>query len=224
MAIAFRSATTNSNAGATTLVITPPASLADNDVMIAVICVNVDTTAITAPAGWTLIRSLNTTFTARASLYRKLAASESGSYTWTFDSSQRSAGAIAAFTGVNTISIVDVENGQTGGGTANAVAPTITTTLDNDMLVYAGADDSSTVATWTPPTGMAEAADSNSAQSVEIAYVLQAVAGATGTKTGVCTNAIDAKGAFLVALKASASASATGGANAMFFGGGLTLG
>lgn len=203
MAITYRSSSTATNAGATTLAITAPSGISDNDVMIAVICVNVETTAITAPSGWTLIRSLNTTFTARSSVYYKRASGESGSYTWTFDSSQRSTGAISVFVGVkNYSSPINVESGQmTTGGTGNAVSPTVTTTVPNTMLVWSGADDSSLSATWTPPSGMTESADSNSAQSCGMAYVIQSLPEATGTKTGVCTNTTDAKAAFIVALE-----------------------
>jgi hypothetical protein len=201
--ISFRSSSTASTAGATSLTISPPSGLANNDVMIAIINANVETTTITPPSGWTLIRSLNNNnppITANASIYYKRAASESGSYRFDISSSQRIVGAISAFSGVITSgNPVDVSSGQSNNSSATATAPSITTTRNNEMLVYASVDDNSPASTWTAPSGMTEAADSNSTAAVTIDYLIQASAGATGNKVGACTDA-GLNGSFLLGL------------------------
>jgi hypothetical protein len=185
--ILYESSSTATTAGASSLTISPPTGLVDNNVMIAVFNVNIETTTITPPAGWTLIRMINTPLTANASTYWKRASSESGSYTFNFSSSQRASGAIASFSGVATSgNPIDTENGQGNFSSVTAIAPSITTTGNNEAVIFASVDDNSPISSWTPPTGMQEVADSNSPASVTIDYLIKPTAGATGDVTGTC--------------------------------------
>jgi RHS repeat-associated protein len=184
----------------------------ENDVMIAAISVRPSSTTISAPSGWTLVRRVDSSVDQTNSLavYRKLAgASEASSYDWTMTGAAYTVGGVQTFFNVNTTSAIDVENGQATADSLSHATPSITTTVANTLLVTAHSFPTST--TWTPPSGMTEGFDAQYAgvpagqgQSIEGNYVLQAAAGATGTKTataaGVSTDA-DPGATHILALK-----------------------
>ena len=183
--------------GVTSLTINKPAGTVSNDVMIAAIAVRPDTATITAPSGWTLVRRTDqSTATANSqAIYRKVAGgSEPANYTWTLGGSPTGgAGGIMTFYNINTTSPVNVENGQATAYALTHATPSVTTTVNNTMIVTAHSFSSG--ATWTPPSGMTEAVDiaseavpSVTGVSIEMSYVTQASAGATGTKTATASN------------------------------------
>ncbi|HEX9803049.1 MAG TPA: LamG domain-containing protein [Gammaproteobacteria bacterium] len=97
---------------------------------------------ITPPAGWTLIREniaggdllgIGTTMT-HGSYFRVVDGNEPGSYTWGFSNSNRAAGSISAFIGIDPDNPIDVHSGQAGSGTT-IIAPSVTTTQDEEYLV-----------------------------------------------------------------------------------------
>jgi hypothetical protein len=150
------------SASATTgnLTITKPTGTAVDDVMIASIGVQPNTTGITPPTGWTLVRRVdNATSTANSlAVYRKTAGgSEPANHTWTMTSATNSVGGIQSFSGVDTASPVDIENGQTTASSVSHATPNVTTTETDAMLVTSHTYASS--ATWTPPAGITEAVD-----------------------------------------------------------------
>lgn len=178
------------------LTINKPTGTVQDNVMIAAIAVRPDTATITAPSGWTLVRK-DTNASAipdQLNTYSKVAgASEPASYSWTIGVNTGAAGGILSFSGVNTASPIDVSGGQQViGTTTSIVAPSVNTTEVNTMLVTFHCVTSSGTAgsAWTPPTGMTEAVDissesANTGESLGINYVVQAAAGATGTKTAM---------------------------------------
>ena len=178
-------------AAAATLSIGLPAGTVANDVMIAAVSVRPSSVTVTPPAGWTLVRRVdnNTLQTNSVAVYRKVAgASEPASYAWDVTGSAFAAGGIQAFSNVDTANPIDVENGQATGESLSHATPSVTTTVANAMLVTAHSFPTST--TWTPPTGMTEAFDTQfqpvpqgQGQSIEGNYVVQSAAGATGAKT-----------------------------------------
>jgi len=207
--IAFRAAAfTDLNASSLTLVINVPTGTVNEDVMLAGIAIRPNTAVITAPAGWTLVLRQNTALVTANSLavYRRVASSEPASYTWSFDSSQGSAGGIISFSNVNTVSPVDVSGGSsTSAATVNIDAPSVTTTQVNTMLVtFHGF---SSAERWSPPSGMAESFDvasiavpSTSGEAIEGNYVAQSLAGATGVKTAIAAGSADNGNGITVAL------------------------
>jgi hypothetical protein len=176
--------------------------------MTASIAVRPETTTITPPGGWTLVRRMDNTTANQNSLavYRKLAGgAEPASYTWTISANTGAVGGILTFTGVNTSTPVNIENGQNTANALTHASPSVTTTLANTMLVTSHAFTSA--ATWTAPGGMTEAVDAASIAvpqtggiSLEINYVIQASAGATGTKTATASNDADVGNAHILAL------------------------
>jgi hypothetical protein len=177
--------------------------------MVASIGVSANSTTITPPPGWTLVRQTNNTATNANSLvvYLKVATStEPVNYTWTFSASTGSAGGIQTFFNVDTANPIDVENGQTTpSGTAHAT-PSVITTVANTMLVTSHTFSSSR--TWTAPGGMTESFDvasiapNNAAgQSIEGNRQVQAAAGATGAKSATVGGNADVGNAHILALR-----------------------
>src|SRR5205823_9232354 len=113
--IAYRSSSSLSQAAATSIALSVPAGTQQNDVMLA----QIDTKgssgavpAITAPAGWTLIRNDASGGAFQQALYSHVAtSSEPASYTWTLSLSVAASGGIASYSGVDTTTPVDVSGG-----------------------------------------------------------------------------------------------------------------
>ena len=184
--ITFRAAASAGAAsGVLTLTVNKPTGTVLNDVMVASIGVRPSTAVITPPTGWALVRRTNqaTATTNSIAVYWKAAGSaEPANYAWTLSASTGSAGGIASFAGVDTLTPVDVENGQATASATTHAAPTVTTRSTNEMIVTA--HTISSAATWTTPGGMAEAVDvTGGGQSLEVNYVAQATTAATGAKT-----------------------------------------
>jgi hypothetical protein len=216
---------------------TVPAATVLNDVMIATIGFRPATlTVTTVPAGWALVRRIDSTDTtlggAPSSLevYWKVMAGEAGPYTWTYSAAGYLAGGILSFSGVDTTSPTPIDI-DAGNCTPQAppvpvcqtpslsfATPSVVTTMANTMLVtshtYASAG------TWTPPpaiggdAAMTEAVDvQHGNQSLSANYVPHAAAGATGVKTATASSDADIGNAHILALKPP-SAVVAGGFNA----------
>ena len=201
--------------GTTSLTINKPTGTTSGDVMIAAIAVRPNTATITAPSGWTLIRRTDQasgTVNSQA-IYRKVdGGGEPASYTWTLGGSPTgAAGGIMTFYGIDTTTPVNVENGQATASALTHATPSVTTTVNNTLLVTAHSFSSS--ATWTPAGGMTEAVDGSSDAvpnaggiSLEMSYVTQTSAGSTGTKTATASNDADTGVAQILALQGSVPA------------------
>ena len=157
---AIRAATsTNTN-----LTITVPANAA-GDVFIAAVAASGGSGAtVTAPTGWTSIRRTNNgTTTALATWYHVVTAAETGSYTWTLGSGVTASGTIAAYSGVDTASVLDPSAAAGSGGStatgsgSSATAQAVTTTTSPTQVIGVYATSSST--SWTRPTGFTEEVD-----------------------------------------------------------------
>jgi len=205
-AVPIKPASTTPPTGSITIPV--PTGTLQNDVMIASIGVRPSSTSITAPSGWTLVRRTNNGSSNSNSLavYRRVAgSSEPGSYTWTLSGDIFSAGGMQSFYNIDTSNPVDVENGQTtANGTAHAT-PSVTTTVENAMLVTSHTYSSNR--TWSPPSGMTEAfdfalgTDPATGQAIEGNYVRQSAAGSTGTKTATAAGDSDVGNAHILALR-----------------------
>lgn len=170
MAIAHR-ASASANASGTTLTITKPAGTVSGDVLVAFL--NTTSSSPTAPSGWTLVTSsLLGDF-----IYLKVAGgSEPASYAWTSGSVTWSGG-ISCFSGVDNSTPWDVSP------TINtfSTSASVTTLTANAMLV--GGNSANAAGNITPPAGFTEWWESGGSSHAEMAGALQAVAGASGTKT-----------------------------------------
>jgi hypothetical protein len=150
--IAFRSASSKGTTLGRQIKITKPAGVIPGDLLIAGLYVR-GAPSVTAPAGWTLIRQDGSAFS-----YRRVAgASEPASYTWTYPENHTAAGAIAAYTGVDTSDPVQVTSGRVNGKSVSLTAPSITTTKPGTMVV--GVFGVGRKTTINRPSGMKERAD-----------------------------------------------------------------
>lgn len=182
------------------------------------------TTTITPPAGWTLIRNVNTTtgggtdgYGSRLFVYWRVAtAAEPVSYTWYFGGALLQAGAagsILSFSGVDIANPIVAEAGQVtpvgSDNTRQHRAPSIDTgTVTNTMLVSSHTVNSS--GSWTPPAGMTERVDIASRPltndlgvSLEVNTEARAASGVTGTRLATLSNppAGDQGGTHMLALR-----------------------
>lgn len=194
------------------LTINVPAGTTPGDVMIASITVRpcsatnnaACTTTVTPPAGWTLVRQVQTRtgggtdgFGSQLWIYQRVVTgAEPASYTWFFGGRPQQAGAaggILTFSGVDTASPIVDEDGQATASARSHSTPALNTgAVANTMLVASFGANSS--ASWTPPAGMTERVDRASRTtpndlgvSLEIATQLQAAAGAVAAKTATYT-------------------------------------
>jgi len=230
--VAFLSAAQASITVLGNLTINKPAGTAQNHVMVASIGFRVNSPgqystdiAVAAPAGWTLVRrldNLNSTGSGLA-IYRKVAgASEPASYAWGFSCINASggntcvtlgfnaaAGGITSFSGVDTATPIDVENGtSTAVASTTLDTPSVTTTVANTMLVTSHAIPNSN--TWAnPPTSFMTQAFQRTGGTlmIQASYAVQAAAGATGTKraTDLGPDAADLGNAHILVLKPGSS-------------------
>jgi hypothetical protein len=181
-AIAFLAAASGQNAnGATTLSISKPAGVVEGNVMVAAVTA-AGTGTVTAPSGWTAIKSLTQgTALRQASYYKVAGASEATSYSWSLGSNRSASGGIAAYSGVN--QTVPIDASASGGGeSGNATAPSATASAANDLGIAAASFAAATSAT--PDATTAERFDiASTSNTSELADFAQASAGPTTAKT-----------------------------------------
>ncbi len=206
-AIAFRAASTVvSAASGSNAIVSKPTGTVDGDIMIAVIFAikgSSQTPAIgTVPSGWTLITSqANTSSTTRTltAAYYKVAASEGASYTWSGTSSTISVG-IVSYSGAARTSPVDgtptgASIGSSGSLQTLYTVGSMTTTLNNSMVVVVPGALRSAAESFTAPTGTTptfneriDGGDSTQTTWVEASDGILGTAGATGAKTATAAN------------------------------------
>ena len=148
--IAFRASSTAT--GVDSLNLPTPTGTQANEVLIAQVSNYYSANTLSVPSGWTLIRRDSRGTTTTSSLYWRVAtASEPASTTFTISGTPgvQMVGGIAAYSGVSTSSPVNV-SGVIADDAPTVVAPSVTTTVANTMLVYALAKQQEGVP---PPSG-----------------------------------------------------------------------
>jgi hypothetical protein len=194
-AISYRSGTSNIlTVAGTTLTLSKPSGVEPADLLLAEVSVEGGTgVTITAPSGWTLVRRDDNGTNLAQAIYRHVvAAGDPTSWDWTFGSHFASGG-IVAYSGVNTTTPIDTSS-ESENGTSNStvVAPAITTSAANELLVvFYGMEHNKNFST---PTNMTERYDAFNAQSGASTGSAaddetRASAGSTGTRTSTATGA-----------------------------------
>lgn len=130
-----QSSTASVNPG-TTLSLVIPAATAVGDFMIVQITSRGAPT-ITAPGGWTLLRTDSSAGVLRQAVYYKFAAlgDPGATRTWTLSSSQRAVAGMMVFRGVDTTAPIDAHAGQVNAASTTVAGPSITTTSSEAMLI-----------------------------------------------------------------------------------------
>lgn len=193
---AFRAQTSNFAYEADGIVtITKPAGTVEGDVLIAAFVNNDGTRTLdTLPSGWTQIESSGTSTapSTNAWVCKKVAgASEPASYDFTFSDSFNGPAAMIAYSGGSDVNISDGATVSSIQSTPYAIdAPTITTTVNECLLVWIGGVKFTTIGAepaFTLPSGYTSrvslVADYDN-RALAIADDEQASAGATGTVSG----------------------------------------
>jgi hypothetical protein len=217
-AAAFGSVNTGVNSSswpyANTLVISAPASIAAGDLLLAGFTVDGNPSVVSPPADWTPILRNGGSGLGTHTYYKVATASEPASYTWTFGESRRAAGGIIRYTGVDTSNPIVTSAGGTAGSSSEVIAPTVTTTADDTLIVsFFGINDNRT---FSPPTGMTERFDVRNTNSdgpaISAADQVIVTAGATGTRTATLSSSSwsSARASQTIALRTAPSNNAPG--------------
>ena len=133
-AITFRAAGTAT--GMDSLTLAAPAGTVAGDVLVAQVAFAHTTAALTATAGWALVRRDSIGNVVVSAVFQKVAGTGEPGATFSFPTGTgvQMAGGIAAYSGVSTTTPVDAHNGVVGYG-RTAVTPSVTTTTANTVLV-----------------------------------------------------------------------------------------
>jgi predicted TIM-barrel enzyme len=202
-------ATGNNGAGSTSLTIGLPAGTQSGDVLLAHVIVRTAGNVITAPTGWNLVlRQDSSAAISTASYVHVAGSSEPASYTWSFGTSGEASGGIASYIGVNTTTPVDASHAQYNASTSNVDNSGVTTTMFNDMLVYAVGIITTT--SVNVPTGFTQVwgTSSTSSTTSEMSQEIASSIGATGTIHGTLTGGANSNITMLIALELSPTAPA----------------
>ena len=198
MAAAVRAVTSIALGSRTNTTLTAPAGLANDDILLAVMCVgdgNDQTVpAVTPPAGFTQLTGFPITisqtdpYATGLRAFWKLAASESGSYTFTHGAAD-SEGMMYAISGADSTPInpnASTNSENVAADTNNPTGLSVTTPSDGCLIVYAfhcwNVAGPSTPPTGTTPT-FTERYDPGSGGILYVADGVLATAGATGNKS-----------------------------------------
>jgi hypothetical protein len=208
---------TEQNTSGTSLTVTVPTHL-DGDTLIAVLVHSDDdpVVAITPPAGWNLVRDKTNLGEVATSppvlyIYERQASSEPASYAWSWDLTGGLLGVMLSYRGTDAASPIgqNAVNAQTGEGT-DAVAPSVTTTTDNELALWIGwsdngADGNDPGATLSRGTVRAreETASGGNGAFVGIGDENIPSPGATGTATWTLTAADERSGVTITLLPAA---------------------
>ena len=190
-AITLRGVATGSNATTASMTVPMPTSVA-GDLLLATVDVR-GQPVVTAPAGWTLLRTDTVgTSIRKATFWRLATASEPTSYTWGFNKPRSAVGTILAYDGVSVTSPIQANSGQANAASRSLTAPSLTTTTPDALVV--GLFGLAKRATVTPATGMTERSEVVSATIVspaatgETADRTQAQPGATGPQVATASS------------------------------------
>ncbi len=198
------------SSGASSLTLSLPAGVSQDDLLIAQVAVRGNRT-ITTPVGWTLINITNNSTNLTQAVYWKLGSSSNpASVTWAFNAADRTAGSIVAYRGVDPIAPINVSSFSSNASSASVTASSVTPTVNGVQLVglFVLAQGG---ASFTPPVGMTELDDHNTGAgpngiAIELAH--QAYAGgtaATGSRVAISSNAATSV-AHLIALSPAPTA------------------
>jgi hypothetical protein len=208
----FRSATSNQNgAGSTSLAINVPSGVVPGDVMIATIDAD-GAGSIAVPAGWSATGLYNgvSQFGWSQVVFRVATAGEPASYTWDLVSSRKAVGTIVDYIGVD--NAAPIQTSATGSGTASpAVAPTITTTSANQMVISnVGGENAAGAFTFTNPAGTTDRVEVYTSTGTprdgnDVADFIQAAAGATPTRSFTIAPTTTAWSAVTIGVKPNAT-------------------
>ena len=148
---------------------------------------------MTAPAGWTLINhQVNSKTVTMDVLWKIASASEPASYDFSWAKSEEAYAWVMRFTGHNSAAPIHTDANDKGSS-ASPPSPSVTTTVDNALILRIGGFDDDDITTGVPGlTGhtvitMGDSGDGNLTASGGAGYVLQPAAGSSGSSSFALT-------------------------------------
>lgn len=141
---------------------TKPSGVVSGDLLITALVTQATSTSlsIVTLSGWTLIRQSaigGANDKQHAVYYRIAGGSEPSTWTWTLSNGGATtywSNAVSRITGIDTTNPINISGIQANASSASVTAPSITTTVNDCLLLFTGADTNGR--TYTAPTGMVE--------------------------------------------------------------------
>jgi hypothetical protein len=186
----FRSASSNQNgAGTASLALNVPSGVVAGDVMIATVDAD-GAGSIAVPSGWSATGLFNNTsqFGWSQVVFRVATSGEPASYTWALGSTRKAVGTIVDYIGVDNAAPIQT-NASGSGTTSPAVAPAITTTFAQEMVISnVGGENAAGAFTFTPPGGVRDRVEVYTSTGTprdgnDVADFIQVATGATPTRS-----------------------------------------
>jgi hypothetical protein len=190
--IAFRAASSASTQNGTNLSVGRPAGVTTGDVLLATVVAR-GTPTLTAPPGWTLVRTdTNGTALRQATYWRTAVANEPSSYQWSFSARIGASATVSAYRGVHPTSPVLVHDGQVTASSTTITAPSVSVSVVDALAV--AALGIATDASITEPAGMIERVEvvesrGNQRSALASADAVVGSAGASGPWMATATQA-----------------------------------
>lgn len=188
--IVFREKEVDEVASGVLLTLDTPLGVEENDLLLAFIVADSVAAFSVVPSGWTLITSVaNSTFVTLYAYWRAATDSEPANHSWEFAGATTWQGVMLAYKNVDVSDPIDVSGSASGTGASSPtsiVAPSVTTTVDQAMVVH-GFGTQAAVTAWTLPGGETERYSDISDPALAAADVKKTTAGATGTSTATVT-------------------------------------
>lgn len=179
----------------TSVNVNKPAGTVSGDLLIAFVHSDAGDSAATytAPAGWTQNGTTSTATPGISKVFTKTAGgSEPSSYAFGSGVNSSIVIIIVCVTGQATSSPVNINATwatSNTAGQASQVAPSISPTVVNCLLLCSWSSNNNTTASYTPPGGMTEMQDAwSNWQFASAAYQALTATGATGTRTATGTS------------------------------------
>jgi hypothetical protein len=171
----------------------PPGTVAGDLLITAVVTDGGTSSAMNPPSGWNLIDLDETGSSVTFGVWWKLAtASESGSYTFSWDGGEKVFGMVMRFSGHDPVNPIHASSSDGGNSSAPAV-PAVTTTVADAMILRLGGFDDDDVTVGAPGLAghtaitMDISGNGSGTSSAGAGYTTQAVPGSSGTASFTLT-------------------------------------
>lgn len=187
--VVFRAAASAANNAESTLTVPAPAHQ-PGDLLVATVDYR-GQSAVTAPAGWTLVREdANGTAMRKATYWRRAGPAEPATFTWSFGARPAAVGSVLAYAGVSSTDPVEDSGGLVTAKSTAVTAPSVSASAGAAVVALFGVARSTSIS---PPGGTMERTETTSPSTVtypvtgSTADRAQAAAGATGDLVATST-------------------------------------
>lgn len=186
MAIAFRSAFSNSQEGGTGLPLNRPAGSTTGDLLIAALYyAGTSSDTLSTPSGWTRITQVDVTNRQLELFWHLGDVGDPSSWTWSNSLTEGKIGGICAYTGADTTTAYDTgKSGVNGTSTSTPKTPVSATHYDGALVVGVFVAGGPNSGTWTPPSGMTERVDQSTSTTSGTSLLSMEIADLTQTTYG----------------------------------------